>query len=612
MCGIAAIVGSGAARPDPAHDAAARLKALDRLAPRGPDAVGEWSCGLTGDAWLGHRRLAVVDLSPAGAQPMVTPDGSTAVTYNGEIYNAPTLREELRRLGHAFRSTSDTEVLLHGYAAWGIGGLLARLQGMYAFALWDARARSLHAAVDHAGMKPLFHAMHAERLFIASTADALFDLGVPGGGVNREALAHVLCHGYIPAPLTAWRAVGKLAPGTAMSWRPGGSPPTLWRHWEPPGETAGTSDHDFPALWESVVHEHLESDVPVGVLLSSGVDSTCVAVAAARRGSRLACVTLSLAGADDESPVAARTARRLGLEHTSAPLDASDVEGLIDAAAGAYDEPQSYGALLTMCAVARAARRHAKVFLAGDGGDEAFAGYTWHTPPLSPADRPTPLDELRRTSERVASPRATGAERAGALDTLARASPLHAYAQRVHPLFHPGEAASLLGCDYSNDDYLAHLREAARPSLPWPRRAQAIDLACFCAGSILPKVDRGAMAHGLEVRCPFLDRRVLEWAISRPVSPQERDGAPKSLLRGYLAPHAPPEVLAQPKRGFSLRTDWSSVEPRLRDRIASSRAARDGLIRDDWRLFAASDAPYPQRRVFALAMLAAWWERRAP
>lgn len=610
MCGIAAILGPGAA----SHaEAPRREAALRSLAPRGPDGQGQWSCDATGMVWLGHRRLAIVDLSPAGAQPMVSDDGALAVTFNGEIYNAPALRSELKARGAQFCSHSDTEVLLHGYRAWGIHSLIDRLRGMFAFVLWDEASRQAHAAVDHVGMKPLYYAADSasstgKTIRIASTADAVRALGATDHGVDRHALAHVLCHGYIPAPLTAWKGISKLAPGTAMSWRTGDERTSIWRHWEPPSERGQSSDEDFAPMWERVVGEHHQSDVPVGLLLSSGIDSSAVAVASSRIGQRPSCVTLALEGADDESSIAAQTAMRLGLPHASAALAADHVPALIDRAAAAFDEPQGYGALLTMTAVSPVARTHAKVFLAGDGGDEAFAGYTWHREPLTPAARPSTADE-RSQALRVASPDATPAQRHAALDTLAHTSPLHAYAQRVHPLMHPAEAAALFDTTFDDDAYLAHLREAARPMLPWPRRAQAIDLMCFCAGSILPKVDRAAMACGLEVRAPFLDRRVLEWALARPLAAGET-AAPKSVLRRYIAPHVPDIVLSAPKRGFSLRTDWSAAEPELRRRIGASRLVKDGVLRAEWDRFAQPSVPYAQRRVFALSMLAAWYERR--
>jgi asparagine synthase (glutamine-hydrolysing) len=611
VCGIAAIFGTASGRGGDAWDGRARAAALERLSARGPDGQGEWVCDTTDAAWMGHRRLAIVDLSSGGAQPMATSDGAVAITYNGEVYNAPSLRRDLESRGVIFRSRSDTEVLLHGYRAWGIDGLLERVYGMYAMAIWDAAARTVHAAVDHAGMKPLYYAVRAGRLLVASTADAVRALGGGDGGVDRRALAHVLCHGYVPAPMSAWKGVSKLGAGTALRWRVGDPSPAVWRHWDVPAESSGASAEEFGTLWERVVGEHFESDVPVGVLLSGGIDSSAVAVAAVRRGLRPACVTLGLNGAHDESAAAGETARHLGLSHVSAPLGASDVVSLIRRVASIFDEPQTFGALLTITAISPVARQHSKVFLAGDGGDEAFAGYMWHHPPLTARAVPS-ADERAAAARAVALAETAGSKRAAALEVLTATSPLHAYAQRVHPLFHPAEAAALLDVAYGDDDYLEHYRAASRPGLAWPRRAQAIDLACFCAGSILPKVDRAGMACGLEVRAPFLDRRVLEWAITRPVDADEKAGGPgKGVLRRYLTPHVPAGVLTRPKQGFSLRTDWSSSEAEVRRMIAESAAVRSGLIRADWERFATVDSPYASRRAFALAMVAQWFEGRA-
>jgi asparagine synthase (glutamine-hydrolysing) len=581
---------------------------MARLSRRGPDGSGQWRSP-TREALLGHTRLAIIDLSEAGRQPMTDPLARIAVAFNGEIYNAAALREELEGAGCALRSRSDTEVLVHGYLHWGMEGLLRRLLGMFAFVAWDELRGECFAGVDHAGQKPLYWSSAGGALYLASDGDALRELLPHRLPLDSTGLCHVLCHGYCPPPRTVWRGMAKLGPGQALRFRPGDSSPVVWRHWTPPEEVRPADDGEaFEALWERVVEDHTVSDVPVGVFLSGGLDSTSVALALSRAGRHLPCFTLALDSAEDESPAAARSAAALGMPHARIPFGAQDLEETLGQVADSYDEPQGYGALLTAVAIARAARKHGKVMIAGDGGDEALAGYAWHRGAAE--TRPDPrAGELGGAVQR---PEASGAVRGAALKALASLSFLHGHLQRVFPRFHPGEAAALiapLGARYDEHTYAAWAGEHDRPWLPMPRRAQRLDLMGFCAGSILPKIDRASMGVGLELRAPFLDRRMLEFGLSRPVEAGELDGASKPLLRGYLAGRAPAEVLSRPKQGFSLRLGgdvWSGRLPRLRE----MRLVRDGLLHPEWESFVAPDAPYRASRIMLLCMIAAWAESR--
>lgn len=612
MCGIGAIFGPGAARADDPGLLARRRAALERLAPRGPDGEGEWTCD-TGLAWLGHRRLAIVDLSSAGAQPMANEDGSLRLICNGEIYNAPALREQLEALGHRFRSRSDNEVLIHACEQWGARGALERVRGMFAVVLWDARDRRVFAAVDHAGMKPLVYAFHGDRLFLASTCDALIELLGEAPGLQPESLCHVLCHGYVPGHATVWKGVQRLGPGEALEWAPGQRPRTFT--WWSPGASGATTRGDFASLWHDVVREHLLADVPVRLLLSGGLDSAAVAAAVAEVGADIACLTLGLDRPDDESSVARATAEHLGLPWSTQTLGAADVHALMGRVAELFEEPQGYGALITMTAVAQAARSGGacKVLLSGDGGDEAFAGYTWHREALSD---PRPHDRRAALASAVASPGADGATRWEALRALASLSLVHAHCQRVAPRMHPAEAAAIFAPLRPRYDEVAYALPFAShddPSLPWPRRAQRLDLLGFCAGSILPKVDRATMGVGLELRAPFLDRRVLEWALAQPVDPAERDaGGAKPIIRRYLVPRVPRSTQERPKQGFSLRTGGPELYDQMLERLRALPLVEDGYLCADWERFVAPDVPYRTQRIFTLTMLGLWHARRAP
>ncbi len=641
MCGILAQI-VPERRPAQAVEAASRRfgDALRCMRSRGPDGEGVWSCPTTGLATLGHRRLAIVDRTSAGHQPMVTPDGLVAITYNGEIYNAGSLRRELESVGVRFLSRTDTEVVLHGYAKWGPQELLRRLQGMFAFAIWDARSVEhggrlvLLAAVDHAGMKPLYWHLSRGVLSIASTADALREAVDERPELDPLGLCHVLSLGYCPAPATVWRGVFKLGPAQFFEWSPGEGAPEVrswWQHPEviiekdrtctTPGESCAARASQFEQLITSVTREHLVSDVPLSLLLSGGIDSTVLACALAANDQHVPCVTLGLCGDDDESQAAAATAAHLGLEHQASFLESGSIPDLMRSVARSFDEPQGFGALLTMTEVARVARRRGTVVLAGDGGDEAFGGYAWHRPTARTSKQN--IDASCDVSMTVARPGATSAERAAALSALASRSFVHNHLQNVMPRFHPAEAAALLaplGAEYDEEIYASWLSVHDRDSLPSVRRRQRLDLFGFCPGSILPKLDRATMACGVELRAPFLDRRVLEWSLALPErGPEGSPGAcealagqqSKAVLREYLRGRVPPAVLARPKQGFSLRVPMSDVIGSMLKAVNSSKLVSQGVLRADWESYVRTDAPNAQGRAFVVCALAAWWEERA-
>ncbi len=641
MCGIAAIIRSHAA-PLWSGDSRARMdRTLDHLSRRGPDGRGVHA---TSHALLGHTRLAIQDLSAAAAQPMATPDGSLSLTYNGEMYNAPAVRAELRSLGRGFRTHSDTEVLLHALDCWGLTGTLERIRGMFSFVAIRDRAGSLHvmAAVDPAGMKPFVwslvddpEARGEKLLLIASDCDALRHLGSVGPMINIAALRRMLSIGYVPAPETAWRGVWKLAPGTCLEWDGRASDAIeISAYWRPP--TAVDPGHDeasFVPLLLGLATEHLIGDVPVGMFLSAGLDSTSIALALHESGaemSRIQAFTLSTGDAADESADAVAVAAALGTPHRVIPFGAGDLLPTLRAAAICYDEPQGYTALLTATRIASAMRHaapDAKVVLSGDGGDESLGGYTWHRDeaghPLSLSHFRTPtVDALaahERLASRVASPDASTRERHDAMLALGSLSFCHRALVRAFGGFHPAEAGALIAADIppaDTSEFASFLEANDDSSVPMPRRSQRLDILGFCAGSIQPKLDRACMGVGLELRAPYLDRRMMEWGLSRPVDPGELapgGGKPsvrtmigRAVERGVL----PRCVLDRPKQGFSLRLRGEAFES-LADSVATSRLAGDGVLSQRWKSYLTDSPELRRTRLFSLAMLAAWYDHRA-
>lgn len=639
MCGIAAIARTRPAS-DPRGSAARAALCADLLKRRGPDS-GAMLDAHDGRITLIHRRLAIQDLSAAASQPMVSPDGRVSLVFNGEIYNAPALREDLRRAGAAFTTHSDTEVLLHALGVWGLDETLERLRGMFAFvAIRRGEAGlELEAAVDHAAMKPLVwsfnrNARDGAALSLASDADALLALLPEKPALDPVGLCHVLSVGYCPQPTTVWKGVHALRPGHALRWSfSEDEPPRVSRWWQPPETLDVHAAAPLGSMLESVVHEHLIGDVPVGVFLSAGLDSTAIAAAlrAAERGHEMpVAFSLTSGGPDDESAEAAETARMLGMRHEVVRLAAPELPDALRLGATTFDMPQGFSALVTAACLAKGLRasepgRYIKVVLGGDGGDEAFAGYAWHRDhPGHPLALQSPMTgspaDHRTLARRVASADATGAERAAAALALGGLSYPHRYVRRLFNGFHPAESAALLGSlepEYDESVFVSFIAGEDRPGLPHPRRAQRLDTLGFCAGSINPKVDRACMGVGLELRAPFLDRRLLELGLAMPVTPGEPAKAP---IRAYLRTEAdrariPARVLTRPKQGFSLRLqrttgDGSGPMAALRPIIDGSRLVADGVLRPDYERFFPMDAEGREVRWFTLGMLAAWYDAR--
>lgn len=605
MCGIVAQVGN-------LEKQYSQTRALASMAHRGPDSDGIWYSP-QGHAWLGHRRLSIVDLSDAGRQPMHSEDQNIWLVCNGEIYNYPTLRARLEGLGHCFYSNSDNEVILHAYETWG-EQCVDHIEGMFAFALWDDKHQRLLAARDRIGIKPLYYFEEDGGLILASEADALRKLLPSTPEPDPMAIAYVMTLGYIPSPYSIWRGMHKLEPGCFITWSQG-SGMKQKRYWEPPRHVdsyaGGDSAPEWESLFKQVLSEHLLSDVPIGLFLSGGLDSSSVAAGLYDIGRQVQAMTVSFPESSrDELPIAAAVAKHMGFEHRPIQLRVEDVSSLMHSVAAAFDEPQGYSALLPMYLISQAAAKEFKVMLAGDGGDEVFGGYTWYLNIDQPS--PTCSHWIRRALRPLVRCNSSPALQQMVAHHFAQSSPLHRHAWRLYPRFLPEEAEALLapmGLRFSDDEMLGPLRRHFEPALPLRRALQRVDLMTFCTDSILAKVDRSSMAHSLEVRVPFLDRRIVEWGLTRPVE-QREDAESKPVLRDYLRPRVPPSVLNHPKQGFSLRTlddfDWKIAL----DEIRQGPWVKQGYWSPQWELLLKPGMPYLTARIWNLLMLTTWAEPR--
>lgn len=617
MCGIAGIVAPGR----PAAFLAERVERMGlAMTHRGPDGQGRYAAdGIA----LEHRRLAIIDLSEAGLQPMTNERGTLHLVVNGEIYNYRTLRADLIAKGHAFRSTSDSEVVLHLYEEYG-DDCLSRLDGMFALALWDEPARRLLLARDRFGIKPLYVAQRGETLCFASELTALVQSGLVAAEVAPGALYAYLAFSYVPAPQTILKGIDKLLPAESVVWEGGKLQRQIY--WEPrPTAVLGSRRNALAELehrLESSVRDHLVADVPVAAFLSGGVDSSTI-VALAQRRHRMQTFCVSFPGTDvDEAPFARLVADHVGARHHEVALGLDPAALLVQAVAR-MDEPFADSSALPTFAVCRAARELATVVLSGDGGDEVFGGYTGRYR-VAAMQAALPGPSLLARWLRCVPPWRSGRRSSlPAMLDLASLPDAERYL-RERQITTPEERARLFG-QASSFPYERALRNtpalAIRQATGWHpvHRALWMDLATSLADDMLTKVDRMSMAHGLEVRVPFLDHRLVEFALSLPpswlVSPWPVEG--KRLLRSLAAPLLPPGLLNRPKQGFVVPLNRWLQEALLKmfDDGCLSADSETARWMDCRAVAALRQAPLgaaPRQDVYALLVLELWLRRVRP
>jgi asparagine synthase (glutamine-hydrolysing) len=553
MCGICGVASAGAP-PDP--EAVARMSR--RLRHRGPDSDGIFS---ENGAILAARRLAIIDLD-GGTQPLSNEDGTVVVVQNGEIYNYRELREELLGRGHEFATTCDTEVIAHLYEDHG-DSFVERLRGMFAIALWDERRGRLLLARDRFGIKPLYYRAVGSELVFASELKSMLEHPGFSREIEPRAVAAYLAFNSIPAPLTIFAEARKLRPGCTLSWQEG---ETVERRYARPAPVpAGEVRRDPPAeladelrqTLRDSVSAHLVADVPVGVLLSGGVDSAgLTALAAAEVGAPLKTFSIGFEESSfNELDRARLVAERYGTDHHELILRPDAVQ-LLPKLVEAFDEPFGDSSAVPTYLVSELAAGEVKVALSGEGGDELFGGYYTYVADLLArrvgrlAGLAAPLAEaLPSTSGKVSFDyKAKRFTRAAAIrDPLERH---HAWKE----IFSAEARAELLGDADPGWDPVDLYRERyaeTRGAEPLAR-LQDVDVGIYLADDLLVKTDRSSMAHSLELRVPFLDRRVAEFAFSLATPDKVRGAAKKRLLRRALEPLLPKEVLRGPKQGFSI------------------------------------------------------------
>ena len=609
MCGIAGhIFAAGSRSADDARQIAERM--ASRLVHRGPDAQGAWEDAGAGVA-LAFRRLAIIDLSPAGNQPMISADKRWVLVFNGEIYNFPDLSADLVRSGVQFRGHSDTEVLLESIARWGLDRALERANGMFAFAVWDTHERALTLGRDRVGEKPLYFAKVSGGWAFGSELKALLQHPGCPSEIDRGALALFFRHGYIPAPLSIYREVRKVRPGTLVTLRYG-EPPRERGYWsakdvyekgvrEPFRGGPDEARDQVELLLRDSVRIRMHSDVPLGAMLSGGIDSsTVVALMQAQSQRRVKTFTIGFReDGYDEAAMARRVAQHLGTDHTELYLTAEDARALLPRLPELYDEPFADASQIPTFLVSRLARDQVTVCLSGDGGDELFGGYpryalaeaAWSVVARIPsAVRPTASAFLRAIPP-------------GPWDRLltATAPLLPSRVSRLGTSFRRRQIAELLRCDTRRALYRQLVSVWTEPTkivLQSEEPATALtadgihlesfsaemsylDTVSYLPDDILVKLDRASMGVSLEGRVPLLDPRLLELAASLPPDFKIRHGVQKWILREVLHKYVPSELVERPKMGFGVPIGTWMAGPLAewtRDLLAPEAVKRGGFL----------------------------------
>ena len=641
MCGFTGFWQRDAAK----HSLAPVAQSMaDCIVHRGPDDSGVWIDEVSGLA-LAHRRLSIVDLSAAGHQPMLSAGGRYVLAYNGEVYNHLELREALasEHAAPSWRGHSDTETLLACIEAWGVEATLGRSKGMFAFALWDRQEHTLVLARDRAGEKPLYYGWQGDTFLFGSELKALRAHPAFNAAVDRGALVLFLRHNYIPAPYSIHQGIFKLQPGTWLELRSGQREATPQAYWslaevaergmaDPfTGSDSEAVDEVGRLMAMAVVGQQV-ADVPLGALLSGGIDSSLVtSLMQAQSTQPIRTFTIGFEDKTyDEATHARAVASHLGTQHTELRLSADDALGLVPQLPSMYDEPFADSSQLPTHLVMKLARRHVTVALSGDAGDEFFGGYNryflgpktwqrigWMPKPLRRALGASMTAVPAQTINRLAGPFASSLGVAQPGDKAHKLGRRLSHVEGIDDLF-----VSLVTEWPDAEDMV--VGGFVPPNLldtrgGWPRladpvsRMMALDGMTYLPDDILVKVDRASMAVSLETRAPFLDRDVMEFAWRLPMHMKVRDGKGKWILRQLLDRHVPRALIERPKMGFGIPLDqWlrGPLREWAGDLLAEDRLRREGYLRPEaitrtWQAHLRGEGSFGYR-LWSVLMFQAW------
>src|SRR5580700_6628971 len=577
MCGICGQYNFGSQAPVLRQDVERMTRSIIH---RGPDDEGYYIAGPLG---FGFRRLSIIDLV-GGHQPMSDREESVWVIFNGEIYNFIELRRELEAHGHVFRTKSDTEVIVHGYKQWG-DEVLNRLNGMFGLAIWDARQRRLILARDPFGIKLLYYRIDGDSLYFGSEIRAIRATMPAGGDIDPTALNLFLRYRYTPSPYTILKGVRKLAPGTKLTIQDGSYKVSRWYRFTPapfaPAKSPGEAKEELLALYKQAVRRQLVSDVPVGLLLSGGVDSGLLLALMNLNGSLWPTYTVGYGSsfADDELADAAETARVLGSKHTSVTITRSTFEEMLPKIVASLEEPVATSSIVPMYFVCQRARQDVKVALVGQGPDELFGGYrrhlgvryrglwaglpSWMRTPISTTVAALPRNEtLKRGVHSLAIP-----DRMRRYQNVLSLLP----GDQVEALFHDGllpkdSGDTILSCWEDMNELMEDTDELGG--------LQFLEVRSTLPDELLMYADKLSMAHSLELRVPFVDKEIVEYVERLPASLKVRNGSRKWLHRQVCRSFLPESIVKRPKRGFASNVvdKWfrDAFESKMADSVLDS------------------------------------------
>ncbi len=644
MCGIAGIFDfKNKTSPEALKNIAGNM--AQSMVHRGPDSGGNWSdpeSGLT----LSHRRLSIIDLSAEGHQPMQSHSGRYVISYNGEIYNFSELRADLEKLGVSFISRSDTEVLLAAFDQWGVSQTLQKINGMFAFALYDRRLLNLHLVRDRLGKKPLYMGLTENHFIFASELKAFHECPSFQPRINRDSLALYMRYAYYPDPFCVFEDVYSLPPSTVMTiglehFDPGIYMPDLFEpYWSlkrviedtrnsgDMRSESQTIDAFEKALFKAV-ETRMVSDVPLGAFLSGGLDSSLV-TAIMQHVSHKPVKTFSVGFSEtgyDEAAHARKIAEHLGTEHFETCLSARDALDIIPDLPRIYDEPFADASQIPTALISAFARKEVTVALSGDGGDELMGGYQRHfaIPPLWSKLKLIPYPLRLLLSGMI------GTMPDGFMKYLGRFSPqLDEKIEKIQKIFHSKSPDALyhdIVSHWNTPETLVPVSNSCMPpvidpstdiaDLRFEEMAMYKDSISYLPGDILVKVDRASMAHSLEMRAPLLDYRLFEFAWRMPLHYKIRNGKGKWLLRQVLSRHVPQELFERPKQGFSVPIrDWlkgplKSWAEHLMDenRLKEQNLFNTEMVRTEWASFLKNKKSSGNiSRLWTFLMFQAWYD----
>ena len=647
MCGITGFLDT---RQSMRHDdmVATVRRMATSLRHRGPEDEGTWADAASGIAF-GHRRLSIIDLSPAGHQPMHSSCGRYVITFNGEIYNFKVLRAELDLLGQTFRGHSDTEVMLAAIARWGVEDALKKFNGMFVFALWDQQERILYLSRDRAGEKPLYYGWAGHTLLFGSELKALHQHPDFRGEIDRGALTVYLRHDYIPAPHSIYKGVYKLLPGTLLTIRAFGSDASPKPYWSakraaedglstPFVGTDAEAVDQLDTLLNDAVSMRMEADVPLGAFLSGGIDSSLiVAIMQANSDRPVKTFTIGFENSDfNEAESAKAVAKHLGTDHTELYVTPEEAMAVIPRLPTLYDEPFADSSQIPTFLVSQLARRKVTVSLSGDGGDELFGGYNtylwgrsvqknigWMPRPLKTALAKSlnPLSRLDWNALLGGSP--------SVLPQSLRKRDLNKILQKLAGILKVNQREALYWvlCSYWMDpaSVVIAAKEPLTPltdPIKWAQIKEFmhvmmyLDTIMYLPDDILVKVDRASMGVSLESRVPLLDHRVIEFAWRLPLAMKVKGNTGKRPLRQLLHRYVPKHLVERPKQGFGVPVhEWlrGPMRPWAEELLDESRLNNEGYfcpapIRQKWSEHVSGRRNW-QAQMWGVLMFQSWLEQ---